>query len=105
MMNQEMISKLESMGGKRWQKGNMDRIYFNAATLGLTCTYHKTGSISSAMFGDEEISNNHAGKLKAAKTYVDVERQQIVSDSALLAAALADRIGAEYSYGETLIKM
>ena len=57
------------------------------------------------MFGDEEISNNHAGKLKAAKTYVDVERQQIVSDSALLAAALADRIGAEYSYGETIIKL
>ena len=49
----ERIEELTAMGFKRWQKSGMDRMYINASTLGLICTYYKSGNISSAEFAGE----------------------------------------------------
>lgn len=51
--------------GNRWQKGNMDRVYFNdlAAWYGLELDHYKTGNICSAKLNGERISNNSAYKL------------------------------------------
>lgn len=92
----ENIVELEKLGFKRWTKNGMDRMYINARELGLTCTYYKTGNISSAMFGDEDISNSEGYRLKAAKTYIDLKQARIVSDSARLAEKVAEIIGAEH---------
>ena len=101
----DRIEELEAKGFKRWQKNGMDRMYINASALGLICTYYKTGNISSAEFNGQPISNSNARGLKAAKTYIDLNNKRIVSDSARLAAAAADLIGVEYSYGETIIAL
>lgn len=93
------IEELEKMGFTRWQKNGMDRMYINAKALGLDCTYYKTGNISSATFNGEHISNCEAGRIKAAKTYIDLKTSMIVSDNVRLAAAVADMLGIEYKYG------
>ena len=33
MMTNEMITKIESKGGNRWTKGNMDRIYMDLSAI------------------------------------------------------------------------
>jgi len=102
----DRIEELEGMGFNRWQKNGMDRMYINASALGLTCTYYKTGNISSAEFNGKSISNSQARSLKFAKTYIDLNKAQIVSDSAMLAKAVAELIGVdEYSAGDTIIKI
>ena len=101
----ERIEELEAMGFKRWQKNGMDRMYINASVLGLTCTYYKTGNIQSAVFAGTDISNSEAYRIKNAKTYIDLNKKCIVSDSARLAAAAADMIGTDYRYGETIIAL
>ena len=95
-MTNERITKFENRGFKHWQKGNLDRLYINAAQLGLVCTYYNTGNIQSATFQGEEISNSHGRKLKAAKTFIDCKTGQVYSDSELLrdaAQRIADEIG------------
>lgn len=101
----ERIEELEAMGFKRWQKNGMDRMYINASVLGLTCTYYKTGNIQSAVFNGIDISNSEAYRIKNTKTYIDLNKKCIVSDSARLAAATADMIGTDYRYGETIIAL
>ena len=101
----ERIGELEAMGFRRWQKNGMDRMYINASTLGLICTYYKSGNISSAEFSGERISNSEAYRLSGAKTYIDLKLKRLVSDRARLAAAAAELIGADYSYGDTIIAL
>lgn len=101
----DRIEELEAKGFRRWQKNGMDRMYINASALGLICTYYKTGNISNAVFRGDHISNSEGYRLKGAKTYIDLNGKRIVSDSARLAAAAADLIGVEYSYGETIIAL
>lgn len=100
------VEELTAMGFNRWQKNGMDRMYINASALGLNCSYYKTGNISSATLNGTDISNCEARRLKAAKTYIDMIRHIIVSDSPRLAAAVANLIGVdEYSYGDCQIKI
>ena len=92
-MTNEMIEMLEKKG---WTKGNMDRLYINAAQLGLVCTYYNTGNIRTATFCGEAISNCHARKMKAAKTFIDIKSDTVYSDDATLAHTSADMTGIEY---------
>ena len=101
----DRVEELTNLGFKRWQKNGMDRMYINSTTLGLECTYYKTGNISTAFFDGERISNSMGYKLKNAKTYIDLVRGQIVSDSEILAAAAAKLVGADYSWGDTRITL
>lgn len=101
----ERIDELTAMGFNRWQKNGMDRMYINASTLGLECTYYKTGNISSAKFQGYSISNSEASRMKFAKTYIDLVKKTIVSDNAMLADAVAELIGAEHRYGEKTISL
>ena len=83
----EKIMQLEGKGFKRWVKGNLDRLYINAAQLGLICTYYNSGNISSAEFNGRSISNSEARRMKSAKTFVDVKTGKVYSDNALLREA------------------
>ncbi|PZM88387.1 MAG: hypothetical protein DIU79_16965 [Actinobacteria bacterium] len=73
----EMVERLEAIGGNRWQKGAMDRVYFNdlARWYGLEVTRYNTGNVSSARLHGERISNSHAreilGDLAWAKVWFD----------------------------------
>ena len=80
MLNEAIIKALEDKGFKRWTKGIMDRMYINASTLGLECTYYSTGNIKSAEFKGESISNSQGRRYKAAKTYIDVKTGKVRSD-------------------------
>ena len=101
----ERIEELTRLGFNRWQKNGMDRMYINASTLGLSCTYYKTGNISSAEFNGKSISNSMAYGLKTSKTYIDLIRKTLVSESATLAAAAAELIGVKYSQGDKIIRL
>ena len=84
MLNEERITMLEAKGFKRWQKGNVDRLYINASQLGLTCVYYSSGNVRDATFGGSPISNSEARRMKAAKTFIDVKTEQVYSDNQTL---------------------
>lgn len=86
-ITEERIAELEAKGFKRWTKGSLDRLYINAAQLGLIVTLYKTGNIHTAEFNGVSISNSQARRFKAAKTFIDVETGKVYSDSDDLAQA------------------
>ena len=86
-MTEERIKELEDKGFKRWQKGNIDRLYINASQLGLNCEYYKTGNIKYAEINGAEISNCEARRMKGSKTYIDVKTEKVYSDNAILKEA------------------
>ena len=92
-MIESKIKTLEEKGFKRWTKGNIDRLYINASQLGLNCTKYNTGNIRSATFQGVGISNCHARKMYAAKTYIDLKTEKVVSDDDMLARAAAELAG------------
>lgn len=92
MMQDTMIAKLEAKGGKRWIKGNMDRMYFNSTVLGLELEYYKTGNIRDASFRGMGLSNSMGGRYKAAKTYIDLATGDVHSDFDCLADAVRELI-------------
>lgn len=94
-ITEERIAELEKMGFNRWTKGNMDRLYINAAQLGLDCSYYKTGNISGADFKGERISNCEARRMKAAKTYIDIKTGKAHSDNYTLENAARELAGIE----------
>ena len=85
----ERIDELVELGFNRWQKGNFDRLYINASTLGLTCRYYNSGNIADAYFDGERVSNCEARRMKAAKTYLDVKTGRLYSDNSTLKRAAA----------------
>ena len=101
----ERIEELEKMGFKRWQKNGMDRMYINASVLGLTCVYHKTGTVAQAWFNGTDISNSEANRMKGSKTYIDLIKKCLVSDNDYLADAAANLIGADHKFGDKYIKL
>ena len=92
-MTENRITELTNKGFKRWTKGNLDRLYINASQLGLECQYYHTGNISSATFRGEHISNSQAYRYKAAKTYIDIKTDRVMSDYDVLADAAAEIAG------------
>jgi len=69
MDTQEIVRRLTEIGGRQWQKGDMNRMYFNAdvvyEAIGLEMTRYGTGNISSAMLRGEHISNAEAKRIIA----------------------------------------
>lgn len=67
---------LTAIGGNRWQRNGMDRIYFNnwAQFAGLELSYFGTGNISGATWKGELISNSQGYKLATSidKLWFDV---------------------------------
>ena len=65
--------------GKRWTKGNHDRVYLNVDALAnairLETDRYNSGNISSATLDGERISNTHAREilesLSGARAYCD----------------------------------
>lgn len=66
-----------AIGGQRWTRGNVDRVYINESVwmrlIGLEISRYGSGNISSAALSGEEISNSHAKGLISAvgKVYWD----------------------------------
>lgn len=67
---------LTAIGGSRWQRSGMDRVYFNnwAAFAGLELSYYDTGNISGATWQGELVSNSQGYKLATSidKLWFDV---------------------------------
>ncbi|MFD3516259.1 hypothetical protein [Streptomyces sp. NPDC058657] len=59
------VENMQAIGGNRWQRGDMDRVYFNnwAELAGIETTHFGTGNISSASYQGEGVSNRQAHKL------------------------------------------
>ncbi len=92
----DRIEELEEKGFSRWTKGNLDRLYINAAQLGLVCSYYKTGNVSSAYFNGVSISNAEARRMKGSKTFIDIKSGKVYSDNEMLGKAAAELAGLEY---------
>ena len=106
MISNEIISKLEEKGFKRWQKGINDRLYINAGQIGLTCTYYHTGNIHRAEFSGMSISNCEARRMKAARTYIDVTTGRVHSDNDTLQRAverILERLKDDEDKGRTTV--
>ncbi|MFE3429856.1 hypothetical protein [Streptomyces sp. NPDC059171] len=59
------VEAMVAIGGNRWQRNGMDRVYFNnwAAFAGIETTRFTTGNISGASYQGEGVSNSQAYKL------------------------------------------
>ena len=90
MLNEMKINELIKNGFNRWTKGNMDRLYINAAQLGLVCEYYNSGNICYAEFNGEKISNSRARSMKSAKTFIDIKTGKIYSDNETLKTAATE---------------
>jgi len=57
------IETLTAIGGRRWTKNGLDRVYINniAEYLGLDISYYNTGNISGAALDGYGIANGRAG--------------------------------------------
>lgn len=64
------------LGGRRWQRGSMDRIYFShwSEHAGLELIHYNSGGICAATWQGQSISNAQAGKILDSihKFYFDV---------------------------------
>ncbi|GHJ34287.1 hypothetical protein TPA0910_87200 [Streptomyces hygroscopicus subsp. sporocinereus] len=69
------IDTMTAIGGRRWQKNGMDRVYLNGfqTVPGLELDHYKSGSISYAALDGEKVSNGEGGRLATAvdKVYFD----------------------------------
>lgn len=65
-----------ALGGRRWQKNGMDRIYFNnwAPFAGLDVSHYGTGNVCGATFAGHDIANGRAARMLNAieKVWFDV---------------------------------
>ena len=59
------IETMTAIGGSRWQRDGMDRVYINdwPAFAGIETSRYNTGNISSATYQGEGISNSQAYKM------------------------------------------
>lgn len=59
------VETMTAIGGNRWQRNGMDRVYINnwARFAGIKTSYYNSGNISSASYQGERISNSQAYKL------------------------------------------
>lgn len=75
------VENMVAIGGSRWQRGDMDRVYFNdwPEFAGIETTRYGTGNISSATYQGEGISNSQGYKLLGSidKLYFDVNTGKI----------------------------
>lgn len=94
-MDNVKIEKLESLGFKRWTKGDIDRLYVNASVLGLECDYYNTGNIKYAEFNGEHISNCQARRMREAKTFIDIKTGKLHSTNPILLRAAENLIEKE----------
>ena len=77
-MTEKMIKALESKGFHRWTKGDYDRLYANAEDFGLYTESYNSGNIRYAELNGVKISNAAAGRILAAKIYIDVKTGELV---------------------------
>ncbi|WP_107055767.1 helix-turn-helix domain-containing protein [Streptomyces sp. NRRL F-5135] len=65
-----------AIGGRRWQKNGMDRVYLNNWTefSGLDVDYYRSGNVASAEFLGRAIANGRVGGIvgSISKVYFDV---------------------------------
>ena len=94
--NMRSIEDLESLGFKRWTKGDKDRMYIDARCLGLEVGYYNTGNVRWAEFEGSSISNAEARRLLGAKTYIDLKTNKIYSSHSWLAEPAAKLAGQGY---------
>ena len=91
----DRIEELEALGFKRWTKGNMDRLYIDAESLGLHCEYYNSGNVYKATLNGVAISNTKARGLKITKTFIDIKTEKDYSDVAVFAKKAAELSGCE----------
>lgn len=79
------LKRMQQIGGNRWQKKGMDRVYFNdlPQRAGMDVSKYKSGNISSASLRGRGISNSKAkeiyGNLASSKVYYDRTKRKMVS--------------------------
>lgn len=79
------LKRMQQIGGNRWQKKGMDRVYFNdlPQRAGMDVSKYKSGNISSASLRGRGISNSKAkeiyGNLADSKVYYDRTKRRMVS--------------------------
>ena len=95
-MTEKQIEKLVEMGAKRWTKGNKDRLYFSAWTLGLGYAPRTAKSNARRLMIDgEELTITKGNKLAAAKVYIDLTTDEIICDYPEYFAAKVEAMVAE----------
>ena len=93
VVSEEVIARLENIGGKRWTKGGHDRIYLEVSEDRKPCAMREACGILGARGGytdleGEALSNNRVWQMLADKVYVDLATGKAYAKSAYVAASL-----------------
>lgn len=82
-LNQATIENIKE-NGHVWNKGEMHRVYLNLSDI-IEVEYYNSGNIWSAYLNNgEKISNSKANRLAASKVYLDLDTEELVTDSEVL---------------------
>lgn len=69
------VETMTAIGGRRWTKAGLDRVYFNDITeyLGLDVSYYNSGNVSGATLDGHGIANGRVGGILSCidKVYFD----------------------------------
>nr|DAE72744.1 MAG TPA: hypothetical protein [Caudoviricetes sp.] len=84
---EKLITALEERGFKHWAKGDKDRMYVDAETLGLKVQKYGSGAVKRAEWQGEKLSNREGASMLHAKTYLDLKDMSVHSDDSDLSAA------------------
>ena len=75
------VDDIVAIGGRRWQKNGMDRVYINdwAAFAGLETSHYKTGNVCGASFKGRGIANGRVAGIVSAidKVWFDAADGQL----------------------------
>lgn len=77
-LTEETIAKLEGKGFRRWTKGNLDRLYINPKSYGVTYTYYANNKVSGGTFQGTEFGAYEARRFETTKAYIDVKTGELV---------------------------
>ncbi|MCY9806586.1 hypothetical protein OXT66_03350 [Lentilactobacillus senioris] len=82
-LNEATIANIKEVGHE-WHFKNMNRMYLNLEDI-IDVEFYNSGNVNHAYLNNgEKISNSKANGLRFAKTYLDLDTGELVSDSAIL---------------------
>ena len=93
VVSEEVIARLEAIGGKRWTKDSYDRIYLDVCEDKKPCAMREACGIHGTRGGytdleDEKLSNNRVWGMLSGKVYVDLTSGKACAHDSYAAAAL-----------------
>ena len=94
VVSDEVIARLESIGGKRWTQGSHDRIYLNIYENNENCAMREACGIFGTSGGytdadGDKLSNNSVFKMATDRIFIDLTTGTVSAKSSYVRESLS----------------